>query len=284
MATAAMAILVTGHVGTAYGQAGGSTSGRAPPSPAQTAGTAAATAALVEESKATLSGKAAAPFDVTGNWVSLVTSDWQFRMVVPGRGEYQGIPLNVAGKERADAWDPKRDEAMGKQCGAYGAGVIMLIPGRLRIDWTDDDTLRVQTDAGTQTRLLRFRADAKSAPAAASWQGDSRASWMLHVTRGTPGAAPTGNEAAFGSLRVATDHMLAGLIRKNGVAYSERSELTEYWDLHQDPVDKRDYLIVTASLHDPELLRANYNYVATFVREADASKWDPTPCSLTTAP
>jgi hypothetical protein len=205
-------------------------------------------------------------------------------MVVPGRGEYQGIPLNLAGKQRADAWDPKADEKFGNQCAPYGAGVVMLIPERLRIDWLDEDTLRVATDAGMQTRLLRFRPDAGAASAQASWQGQSKAAWLLHATSDPGlGGAPV-DEGHFGALKITTGNMLAGLIRKNGVAYSEHSSLTEYWDVQQDPVTKKEYLIVTGSLHDPDLLLADYNYVATFQRESDGSKWDPTPCSLTTAP
>jgi hypothetical protein len=229
-------------------------------------------------------GKAAAPFDVTGQWVSLVTRDWQYRMVVPGRGEYQGLPLNLAGKQRADAWDPKVDEKAGNQCAPYGAGVVMLVPERLRIDWQDDDTLRVETDAGMQTRVLRFKPGTAAAPAPASWQGQSKASWLMHAASDPGLGGQPMDEGHFGVLKVTTGNMLAGLIRKNGVAYSEHSDVTEYWDLQQDPVGKKEYLIVTASLRDPDLLNANYNYVATFERESDRSKWDPTPCSLTTAP
>jgi len=33
----------------------------------------------------------------------------------------------------------------------------MRLPGRLHITWQDDTTLKVETDTGTQTRLLAFR-------------------------------------------------------------------------------------------------------------------------------
>ena len=41
-------------------------------------------------------------------------------------------------------------------CEAYGVGGIMRMPGRLRISWQDDNTLKIETDAGQQTRLLHF--------------------------------------------------------------------------------------------------------------------------------
>ena len=40
--------------------------------------------------------KAAAPIDLTGYWVSIVTQDWRWRMVTPRKGDYQGIPITPA--------------------------------------------------------------------------------------------------------------------------------------------------------------------------------------------
>ncbi|OFV90851.1 MAG: hypothetical protein A3H95_10480 [Acidobacteria bacterium RIFCSPLOWO2_02_FULL_64_15] len=85
----------------------------------------------------------------------------------------------------------------------------MRVPGRIRITWQDDKTLRLDLDAGTQTRLLQFEPPqvGKSDP---SWQGDSTARWeTLPIGRG--GApAPAG-----GWLKVTTTNMRAGYLRKN---------------------------------------------------------------------
>src|SRR5436305_13857879 len=62
------------------------------------------------------SAKAAAPIDLTGYWVSVVTEDWRYRMVTPGKGDYLSVPINVESKRVADAWDPAKDEAAGEQC------------------------------------------------------------------------------------------------------------------------------------------------------------------------
>ena len=99
----------------------------------------------------------AAALDLTGNWVSVVVEDWKWRMVTPKKGVYDSLPLNAEARKVADSWDPAKDEAAGEQCRAYGAANIMRLPGRLRISWEDANTLRVDTDAGTQSRLLRFR-------------------------------------------------------------------------------------------------------------------------------
>ena len=63
-----------------------------------------------------LSPREAAPIDLTGYWVSIVTEDWRYRMVTPAPGDYQGVPMNRAAAKIADAWDPAKDEAAGDQC------------------------------------------------------------------------------------------------------------------------------------------------------------------------
>ena len=122
-----------------------------------------------------VTARAAAPADFTGYWVSIVTENWRWRMTVPDPGDYVNIPLNFAGRRAADAWDLKKDMA-GDQCKGYGAPALMGIPGRLHVYWQDDNTLRIDTDSGQQTRLLHFvdSAPAKELP---SRQGYSVASW-----------------------------------------------------------------------------------------------------------
>src|SRR4029450_2960096 len=77
-------------------------------------------------------------------------------MVTPAKGEYRRIPSSPAALPLINSWDPAADERAGNQCKSYGAGGIMNVPGRLHITWQDADTLRLETDAGTQTRLFRF--------------------------------------------------------------------------------------------------------------------------------
>src|SRR5260370_28487756 len=102
------------------------------------------------------SPKDAAPMDLTGYWVSIVTEDWRYRMVTPAKGDYASVPLNPEGRKVADTWDPAKDEASGNQCKSYGAAAVMRVPGRLHITWEDHRTLKIETDAVTQTPLLRF--------------------------------------------------------------------------------------------------------------------------------
>src|SRR5579883_2874336 len=97
-----------------------------------------------------VTAKAGAAVDLTGYWISVVSEDWQFRMITPPKGVYTSVPLNAEGKKVADTWDPAKDEAAGNQCKAYGAAAIMRVPTRLHITWENPETLKIETDAGTR--------------------------------------------------------------------------------------------------------------------------------------
>src|SRR5580658_94632 len=120
--------------------------------------------------------RASAPLDLTGYWVAVVNEDWRYRMVTPPKGDYRGVPITLEALKIVNAWDPAADEAAGNQCKSYGAGAIMRVPGRIHIVWQDDSTLRLDTDAGMQTRLFRFAPFAGPA-GKPTWQGQSVARW-----------------------------------------------------------------------------------------------------------
>ena len=126
-----------------------------------------------------------APIDLTGYWTAVVTQDWRWRMVTPKKGDYPGLPMNPEGKKIANAWDPAKDEAAGEQCKAYGAAGLMRMPTRLHITWQDDNTLRIDTDAGTQTRLFHFHGS-KAESGDGRWQGTSSAQWEFVRTKIPP--------------------------------------------------------------------------------------------------
>jgi hypothetical protein len=218
--------------------------------------------------------RGAAPLDLTGTWVSVVTEDWRWRMITPPKYDYAAIPLNSAGRNAADAWDPDADEKNGLQCKVYGAASVMRMPGRVNISWADDNTLRVQTDAGTQTRALRYGAFA--APGERTWQGQSRAIWQVTpppAGRGGRGAAPK----SAGQLKVVTTQMRAGYLRKNGVPYSENAVLTEYYTRVTAP-NGDDWLVVTSIVEDPTYLNEPFVTSTHFKKEPNNAKFAPTPC------
>jgi hypothetical protein len=222
-----------------------------------------------------------APVDLTGNWVSIVTEDWQWRMRTPKKGDYASVPLNPEGRRVADMWEPAQDG----MCQAYGVGGLMRVPGRLRISWQDDNTLKIESDQGVQTRLLRFAVPAAtatpvSAAGARSLQGTSVAEWQraggafdAFLERGG-GAAP---QQRFGSLKVTTTNHSGGWLRKNGVPYSQNAVITEYFTRFSNP-DAGDWFVVTTVVEDPQYLAQPFITSSNFKKEADGSKWSPVTC------
>ena len=226
----------------------------------------------------------AAPVDFTGYWVSVVTEDWRWRMVTPARGDFAGVPLNAAARKLGQAWDPAKDEAEGNQCKAYGAPAIMRVPGRVRISWRDDSTLQIDTDAGTQTRLLHFSgAPPDTADTQSSWQGYSRAQWE-GVVRGSgpPDFTPIALNPREGtqgrSLEVVTTNLRPGYLRRNGVPYSGRTTLREYFALSRER-NGDTWFVVTTIVEDPEYLTTPFVTSTNFRKQADATGWNPTPCA-----
>jgi hypothetical protein len=204
--------------------------------------------------------KASAALDLTGYWVAFVTEDWRFRMVTPRKGDFQAVPMTEQARKIANAWDPAADEASGNQCKAYGAGAIMRTASRFHFTWQDENTLRVDSDWGTQTRLFHFN-PAPSSLGERTWQGYSAAQWQRP-----------------GSLKVVTTNLRAGYLRKNGVPYSENASVTEYFDVAPAPGGGQ-VLLITTIVDDPQFLQLPFIVSSQFKKEADGSKWDPTPCT-----
>jgi len=212
--------------------------------------------------------RAAAAVDLTGYWVAVVTEDWRYRMVTPAQGDYQGVPLTPAARKIADSWDPAKEAASGELCKAYGAPAILRVPGRLHITWQDDQTLKLDTDAGQQTRLFHF-GNWKSPGGPKTLQGDSVAEWEGGGRRSTDG-----------SMKATTTNLKPGFLRKNGVPYGENASVTEYYEVVTQP-DGSPLLVVTISTTDPDYLRTPFVISSQFKKEPNDTKWKPSPCSAT---
>jgi hypothetical protein len=242
------------------------------------------------------SPQATAPIDLTGYWVAIVNEDWRWRMVTPPAKDYASVPINAEGRKIADTWDISKDGS----CLAYGAAGLMRMPTRLHITWENDSTLKIDTDAGQQTRRLLFTRPT-GAPGPRSLQGVSVAEWERFGAggrggggapaappapgaaagrggpggpAGAPGAAPPPSRG--GNLKAVTTNMSGGWLRKNGVPYSEDATVTEFYDRFAVGADQ--WLIVTTTVADPKYLTQEFVTSSHFKREPDAAKWDPTPC------
>ncbi len=241
--------------------------------------------------------KVAAPIDLTGYWVAVVTEDWRYRMLTAPKGDYYSIPLTPAARKVADTWDPAKDAAAGRQCMAYAAPSLMRVPTRVHITWDNDNILKIETDAGKQTRMFYFGA-AHPASMEPSLQGVSIAQWQSpQITRfytskisaqdpntpGFPGQAPQGTQPRDtsklgGTMKVVTTHLKPGYLRNNGVPFSANAILTEYFDTHSDA--GQQYLVITSIVEDPQNLYVPWVTSNQFRKESDGSKWDPQPCEM----
>lgn len=283
-AIAGTAIIALAGAGTASAQRGGQR-GAAPPPDARTA----------------------APIDLTGYWVSVVSEDWRHRMATPRKGDYESVPLNGEGRRAADSWDLAADNASGMQCRAFGIGGIMRQPGRLHISWEDADTLRIDFDAGEQTRLLHFDKN-MTATGEPNWQGYSAAEWQIPpASQGGPQRAPIGNSTGpraagggglglrggppllsgidqGGTLMATTTHFLNGYLRKNGVPYSENAKITEYFNRLPQAPNGDVWLLVVTVVEDPMYLTQPFYTSTHFKLERDGSGFDPRPCRTAPPP
>ena len=213
-------------------------------------------ASLAAQAPAPGTARAISPIDLTGNWVSIVTEDWRFRMVTPPKGDFPDFLLNPEGTKVANAWDPAKDEAEKDHCKAYGAANIMRVPGRFHITWADDQTLKIDTDTGRQTRLLKFTAGPSTPP---SRQGTSLARWDRKA------------------LRVETSNLLPSYVQYNGVPASAKTTMVEYFDVIHEPGGEV-WIIDDSVITDPTYHVRTIKRSTHLRKQADDKGWDPQPC------
>lgn len=226
--------------------------------------------------------QAAARVDFTGTWAAVITEDWRFRMVTPPKGDAASIPANQAAIQASQNWDPAADIAAGEQCKAFGAPGIMRMPTRIRISWQDPQTLKLEFDNGTQTRLLRFDENAQP-PAQPDYQGFSQARWETMPEgqgQAAGGGRGGGAPALSGGLKVVTTRLRPGYMRRNGIPYSGNAVYTEVFDVVPGPQNET-WLIVTSQLDDPMYLNQPYMLSTQFKKEPNDANFQPRPCELT---
>jgi hypothetical protein len=237
---------------------------------------AAAGAVLAQGPRADVrSARESALIDITGQWVSVITEDWRWRMVTPPKGDTASVPLNAAGRKAAEAWDLNADRTRGALCKAFGPPGLIRQPGRVRIRWDGTDTLVLEFDAGMQVR--RFRFGGSPSAGVRSLQGDSQARWFRQAQN--RGIFAQGAPTPGGSLEVVTTNLQAGYLRPNGVPYSDSAVVKEFFDSFTLGEDGT-WLIVTTVVSDPAFLTQEFVISSQFKKETDLSRWNPRPCEI----
>jgi hypothetical protein len=190
-----------------------------------------ATAVLV------LAAPASAQVDFTGQWAPLYHEDPIERIPGPELGDYTGLPLNDAGRLRADAWDADRISVVQEyQCRPHSADYALRGLAPLRIS--------AEYDAGQ--RIVAFRTYISAYESTRTVHLDGRAhppAYAAHTFQGFSTGAWEGN-----TLTITTTHLKPNYIRRNGVPRSAKAVLTEHWSRHGD------YLTITSVLEDPAFL------------------------------
>ena len=176
--------------------------------------------------------RAGALIDLTGHWVSLVTEDWRYRSSRRPRATTspcRSTPTARRWPTRGTRRRTRRPASSARPTAPRGS---CGCPGRLRITWQDDTTLKIETDAGTQTRICGSAAQGEAGELA------GRIGGVVGVSARGPRARFAGSAAARRSWRHdegRDDADAARLPATNGVPYSANAVMTEYFDRLEVP-------------------------------------------------
>jgi hypothetical protein len=162
-------------------------------------------------------------FDLTGEWGMRQHEDQPERGPGPELGDYLGLPINEAGRRKADSWDASILTLPEHQCKPHPSTYGFRGVGQLRI-WEDRDPASQQ--------LITLHTHIQ-------WQAQHREIWMdgrPHPSEYEPHTWQGFSTGRFEGdvLVVQTTHLKAGWIRRNGLPLSDRATMTERFFRHDD--------------------------------------------------
>jgi hypothetical protein len=201
-----------------------------------------------------------AQIDLSGIWAPIMHEDSVERAAGPDIGDFLGLPINEAGRARAEAWDASILTLEEHTCKPHPSTYGFRGVGNLRITLNYDPSSFQVTKIDTHIQWMEQRReiwmDGRPHPpefAPHTWQGFSTANWEGNV------------------LVVETSHLKAGWIRRNGVALSDRAHMTERFFRHGD------LLTHTYIIEDPVYLTEPFVRTNGF-RRTNAVAMEPYPC------
>jgi glyoxylase-like metal-dependent hydrolase (beta-lactamase superfamily II) len=190
--------------------------------------------------------------DIAGNWAGLYHEDQPHRIPGPELGDYTGIPLNDAGRLKADSWDASILTLREHQAKPHPSTYSLRGPANIRIrrelDPITQETIGYELFGtfGQATRMIWL--DGRPHPPAHAphtWAGFSTGRW-------------DGNH-----LEVVTSHLKLGWLQRNGVAHSDRATMTERFIRHGS------YLTVVTIVDDPIYLEEPFIRTTNWVLNPD---------------
>ena len=173
--------------------------------------------------------------DISGDWTYSNSEDQPHRVPGPELGDYTGLPLNDADRQKADAWDATILSQPERQAQPHPAQYFMRGPGpALRIvkilDPITQELLAYAMAGGFGRADRVIWMDGRPHPSDFSehtWDGFSTGVWEN------------------GQLVVTTTHMKMGVIQRNGSAASPYGKMVEHYFRHGD------LLQMFSSIDDP---------------------------------
>jgi glyoxylase-like metal-dependent hydrolase (beta-lactamase superfamily II) len=184
-----------------------------------------------------LATPASAQVDLSGQWAGRYHEDQEHRIPGPELGDYLGLPINDAGRLKADSWDASILSLREHQAKPHPSTYSLRGPANIRItkvfDPVTQETIGYEIFGtfGQATRTIWL--DGRPRPpsyAAHTWAGFSIGHW-------------DGDQ-----LVVETSHLKVGWIQRNGVAHSDQASMTEHFIRHGD------VLTVVSVVKDPVYL------------------------------
>jgi len=202
---------------------------------------------LVAVACLTTARSAAAQVDLSGEWNTLYHEDSAHRGAGPELGDYSGLPINEAGRLKAESWDASILSLRERQCIPHIATYALRGPATIRI-WKDPpDPATGATVAyhllGSYGRPRTIWVDGRPHPseyAPHTWTGFSTGRW-------------DGN-----TFVVTTTHVKTGWLQRNGVAHTDRATMTEYFVRHDNQ------LLVITLIDDPAYLEEPFVRTTNF--------------------
>lgn len=210
------------------------------------------------------STSASAQADIVGNFDPIMHEDQIERIPGPDSGDYAGLPITEAARQRADAWSSSLLTLPEHQCKPHPSTYGWRGVGNLRITPVIDDRteaiIAYEAHIRWQEQHRTIWMDGRPHPpefAPHTWQGFSTGEWVGNV------------------LKITTTHLKAGWIRRNGVMLTDQAFMTEYIFRH-GPLLTHVYLVEDPAYLSEPMIKTNG------FRIRNDNEMQPYPCSYVT--
>jgi len=202
---------------------------------------------------------ALAEVDLSGEWSNRVHEDQTERGPGPEIGDFTGLPINEAARQRGASWDASLLTVPEHQCSAHPANYGAM-HSNIRI-WkeVDEESQNLVAWHILHESYNRFRTvymDSRPHPSPDerhTWQGFSTGRWV-------------GN-----TLEITTTHLKESRMRRNGIEHSDEAVLVEFLARHGD------ILTFISILDDPHTLEEPYIHTRNLVLDTN-QVMRPYPC------